>query len=199
MPRLLQFVAVLLILVASRPGLAFSLIGPFEAWQVAGIGYNPNGQDIAAPKNLGEEYRWNVPVITYGFDAAFINYFGTNGMAAVDDAFAILNSLPDLSSLSPDLREFPLNDPATGAPTTFRDARRVNLRALADNLVDMKSTTLSLVLELSGLANSERWVWALRDRKTDPSPATNYFTIMRNFDPVTLFPSKYVNGNRYTY
>jgi hypothetical protein len=26
--------------------------------------------------NLGEEYRVNVPLLTYGFDDSFLNYFG---------------------------------------------------------------------------------------------------------------------------
>ena len=43
---------------------AFALLGPFEAWQTPELGYNPLGTDIGAPKNLGEEYRWNVPVIS---------------------------------------------------------------------------------------------------------------------------------------
>src|SRR4051812_22855195 len=106
MPRLLQFIAVFILLLATRPASAFSLLGPLpgaggEAWQTGALGYNPTGtSDIGAPKNFGEEYRWNLPVITYGFDGSFINYFGADGVAAVEAAFAILNSLPDLSKLS---------------------------------------------------------------------------------------------------
>src|SRR5690349_5399379 len=101
MPRLLQFIAVLMCLLASQPLRAFSLLGPVqpfpgnEAWQSAALGYNPLNTDIGAPKNLTEEYRWNVPVITYGFDPSFLNYFGNEGVAAIDAAFGILNSLPD--------------------------------------------------------------------------------------------------------
>ena len=40
-----------------------------------------------APKNIGEEYRRNTPVMYYTFDANFLDYFGSNGVAAVDSAF----------------------------------------------------------------------------------------------------------------
>src|SRR5208282_2037412 len=83
---------------------AFSLGGPIgnnpnpsggagiqgDAWQTAVIGYGLPG-DINAPKNLGEEYRRNVPTNYYACDANFLDYFGSNGVAAVDGAFAILN------------------------------------------------------------------------------------------------------------
>ncbi len=200
MPRLLQIIAVLMCLAASQPLRAFSLLGPFEAWQTAALGYNPTGTDLGAPKNLTEEYRWNVPVITYAFDPSFLTYFGNEGVAAIDAAFGILNSLPDLTTLSSNLTEYPLLDPNTGSSTTYRDSRRVNLRAEADNLVDLKSLALGAIIEELGLASPERWTWALRDRKiVDNNTATNYLTIQRNFDPVTTAPSKYVNGSRYTY
>ncbi len=208
MPRLLQFIAVLLCLLASQPLRAFSLLGPLptnpggggEAWQTLGLGYNALGNDIGAPKNLGEEYRWNVPVLTYAFDSSFINYFGNEGIAAVDAAFAIMNSLPDLSTLSTNFSEFPLVDPTTGSSTTFRDARRINLRAEADNLLDLKSMMLGVIVEELGLASPERWTWALRARNPSANNTiTNYLNIQRNFDPVTLKPSKYVNGTRYTF
>ena len=55
----------------SAPG--FSLMGPNEGWQVANIGYNTFGFDVGAPHNLGEEYRWNIRQLTYGFDESFVN------------------------------------------------------------------------------------------------------------------------------
>ena len=167
MPRLLQIFSVLLIALASQPARAFSLLGPLstapggEAWQTPALGYNALNTDIGSPKNLGEEYRWNVPVITYAFDNSFLTYFGSEGVAAVDSAFAIFNSLPDLTSLSTNLSEYPLLDPATGASTTYRDARRINLRAEADNLLDLKTMTMGLVIEQLGLASPERWAWVL--------------------------------------
>jgi hypothetical protein len=205
MPRLFLTFSLVVLVLAGRPANAFSLLGPRvddpggEAWQTEANGYS-FVTDVGAVKNITEEYRWNKPVITYAFDLSFINYFGTNGIAAVEAAFAVYNSLPDLSTLSQELTEYPLQDPITGATTTFRDSRRINYTAQALNLLDMKTFTMGYLAEQLGLAPPERYVWTLRARETvGPLPTTNYFTIMRNFDPVTYQPSRYVNGNRYTY
>ena len=58
--------------------------------------------DIGGPMDIGDGYRWNVPVVTYGFDQSFLDYFGTNGVAAVEGAIQILNDLPPASSIVPD-------------------------------------------------------------------------------------------------
>jgi hypothetical protein len=65
-------------------------------------------------------------------------------------------------------------------------------------LLDLKSFTLSTLLEQMGLANPERFVWGLRGRATGPG-FTNYTTINLNYDPVTVQPSRYVNGVLYNY
>jgi hypothetical protein len=166
---------------------AFSLQGPFATWQTAALGYNLGNVDIGGPMNLGEEYRWNIKSITYGFDQSFLNYFGQRGVDEVNKAFAFFNSLPPFSRMSRDLSEFPL------------DTRKENATALALNLLDLKSTTMGVLAEELGLADPERYVFTLRNRQTLTPPATNYFTVMRNFDPVTLSPSRYVNGTLYTY
>lgn len=165
---------------------AFSMLGPYEAYQVQEIGYNTFGFDIGGPMNLAEEYRWNMKTITYGFDSSFKNYFGQEGMNAVNKAFAMLNSLPAFSAMSSSLAEYPT------------DTRRSNYRASALGLMDLKSATLGLLMEELGLASPDRYVWALRDRRViDNVPF--YLVIKRNFDPVTFQPSSYVNGVLYTY
>src|SRR5665811_480300 len=109
MLRLLKRVAWVALLAAGPPAAqAFSLLGPInEAYQVHDLGYALN-YDVGAPKNIGEDYRRNVPVLYYAFDETFQDYFGTKGMAAVDQAFAILNNLQNVSDYSPDLSEVPL-------------------------------------------------------------------------------------------
>ena len=113
----------------------FALLGPpagypglrpdfGDAWQTAEIGYNlaytdysslasPGGPvflgDIGGPKNIGEEYRRNARIIYYSYDANFLGFFGTEGATAADGAFAIMNSLTNVTSYSRDLSEFPLN------------------------------------------------------------------------------------------
>ena len=36
--------------------------------------------------NLGEEYRWNSPVLTYSYDESFLNYFLKNNHQIVDSS-----------------------------------------------------------------------------------------------------------------
>src|SRR5215831_15587815 len=162
--------------VGIQASLGFSLFGPInEAYQVPTIGYNLPG-DIGAPKNLGEEYRRNTPVIYYAADANFWDYFGTNGVSAADEAFSVFNNLTNVSKYSRELTEFPLN-------TT-----RNNGLASALFLVDLKSITMNLLAEQMGLAEPVRYVWTLHDRFLPPGGTCpfneEYLIIKRNFDPV---------------
>lgn len=179
---------------------AFSLLGPLKTdatitggnWQApgfggqpAGLGYSLDG-DIGGPMLPTEAYRWNVPVITYAYDLTFLRYFGTNGVAAIEEAIAILNALPPSSKMSADLSEYAL------------DTKSENGAASALGLLDIKSVALSLILEEMGLANPERFVWGLRGRDTGQN-FTNYTVVQLNFDPISLAPSRYVNGVLYNY
>ncbi|MGC8744196.1 MAG: hypothetical protein ACP5T0_09995 [Verrucomicrobiia bacterium] len=181
--------AILLAAIPAGGGYAFSLLGPFDTWQAANIGYQLPG-DIGGPMNLGEEYRWDVPVVVYAYDESFLNYFGQRGTEEIDKAFAILNSLPPVSQMSSNLAEFPL------------EARRINYAAQAMGIIDIKSTALGLIVEAMGLADPVRYTWCLRARGTYTVAGqtyTNYLVIKRNFDAVTWTNSSYVNGILYTY
>ena len=210
---------------------AFSLLGPSDgypglpatfgdAWEVPLIGYNPLLLGAAppfftdplqvGPKNLGEEYRRNTPVMYYASDANFLDYFGSNGLVALDGAFAILNQVftntpavaaNGIDAFSTGLTEFPLN------------SESVNYAAQSLELLDLKSTTLALLLEQLGLADAVRYTWALHDRYLPPGAVCNppgpgvgveYLVVQRNFD-ITASPlnqiqySPYVNGELYNY
>lgn len=210
---------------------AFSLIGPDnqytggtgalpanfgDSWQIQELGYNPIGlvnggitplnvlYPLAiGPKNLGEEYRRNTPVLYYAANANFLDYFGSNGVVAIDQAFAILNALTNVDSYSPGLTEFALN------------TEQVNYQAQALLLTDLKSETLAMMTEQLGLADAIRYVWNVRIRyqpagtvcaANPPGGAggTEYAVVMRNFD-ITASPlnqlqySAYVNGELYDY
>jgi hypothetical protein len=176
----------------------FALLGPInEAYQVQTIGYQLPG-DIGAPKNLGEEYRRNMPTLYYSYDAAFLDYFGSNGVAAVDSAIAILNSVTNVSALSHELNEYPLQ------------ATRENYLAGALGLSDVKTWALKTMVEQLGLAEPERYAWTLNDRAQAPGASVPcpsayfYGVIMRNFDPVPSALNQYqatpyVNGTLYSY
>ncbi len=164
---------------------AFTPLGLFDTWQVERIGYNvAANNDIGGPMNLGDEYRWNIRTIYYGFDSSFKTYFGQRGVDEVRKAVAIINNLPPMSKVSSNLLEFPT------------DTRRVNLQASALGLLDLKSVALGALVEQLGLASPERYVWCVRFR-IEPTPTYNI--IKRNFDPITLAPSSYVNDTLYTY
>ena len=166
---------------------AFSLLGFQDNWQTAELGFGFG--ELGGSKDIGEEFRINTPTLTYGFDPTFLDYFGAEGVKAINQAFAIMNKLPRVSKMSPDLSEFLL-----------QDAQLPNETARALNLVDLKSTTLGYLLEHMGLAGEEH-VFDLQKRLALPAPpcAFDYQTIIRNFDPLTRDYSKYVNGVLYTY
>jgi hypothetical protein len=185
-----------------EPAFGFSLIGPFnEPFEVVDLGFNVSGrEDAGAPKNLGEEYRHNTPVLYYAYDANFLDYFGAAGTVSVDQAFAVFNNLTNVSAYSPDLSEIPL------------EGTRNNVRAQTLSLMDLKSATMSLIIENLGLADPIRYMWNLHDRYLPPGgkgcPITSDYTytlVMRNFDAtlgnsLTQYKtSSYVNGELYAY
>jgi hypothetical protein len=180
-----------LLVAGAQASFGFALLGPInEAYQTQELTYRAPG-DIGAPKNLGEEYRRNTPVMYYSFDANFLDYFGAKGVAAVESGLSIFNAVTNVSSYSKDLSEFPF------------ESQRENYTAAALSLLDLKSAMMSFLIEEMGLAEPERWTWCLHDRLhigNVPCPVgMEYEVIMRNFDPVTTEPTAYVNGTRYSY
>lgn len=177
---------------------AFALLGPVQPWMQATNGVVLS-YDIGGPMGITNEYRWNVPVVTYGFDKSFLDFFGTNGVAAVESAIKILNDLPPASQIV--LTNYPLI------------SLQVNHSAQAQSLLDLKSQTLSFLLEQLGLAQPMRYIYTIKtwdpillDYSELLSPwlygATNevvfYFVARLNFDPLTLAPSPYKNGTLYS-
>jgi hypothetical protein len=178
---------------------AYSFGGPIgnggDAWQAPVIGYGLPG-DLNAPKNLGEEFRRNIPGMYYAFDANFLDFFGSNGVVAVDGAFAIMNNLTNVSSYSTDLSEFPL------------ESRHINYQAQALGIFDLKSWTLGALMEQIGLADPIRYTWTLHDRFQEPGTTCpvgmEYLIVQRNYDTVSsplnqLQYSPYVNDTLYSW
>ena len=178
---------------------SFSLGGPInnggDDWQSTVIGYGLPG-DIVAPKNLGEEYRRNAQVYYYAYDANFLDFFGSNGVVAADQAFAIMNNaLTNVDSFSAGLTEFPLNSQA------------FNYQASSLGLLDLKSETLGTLVEQMSLADPVRYAWTLHDRYPVPnSPQCTfiYLVVQRNLDVISsplnqIQYSPYINGTLYSY
>ena len=178
---------------------AFSLLGPYEAWmqpstcfrlpvlppflEERGDYFDVPG-DIGGPMCISNGYRWNVPVVTYGFDQSFLNFFGTNGVAAVEGAIQMLNALSPASSV--ELTNYP------------DDSELINPQAQAQSLFDLQSVTLSLLLEQLGLASPTRFIYVLQAWTNEPGGPV-YHGIMRNYDPETLLLTSSVNGFEYSY
>ena len=189
MLRLLNYIYLVLLLAVIGPNAsAFSMLGAFNtAWQTLRLGYQGVDGQIGGPMNLGEEYRWNAPIIYYGVDSAFLNYFGERGREEIDKAVKVLNDLPPMSQIT-NLDNYPLK------------TERSNYRAQALGLFDLKSNALATMVEELGLASPSRFVFTLRNRWLGPTGApTNYLIVRRNFDPVTLNPSSYINGDLWTF
>lgn len=173
----------ILFLFVSQTVNAFSLLGPYASWMTTNNGYRVFN-DVGGPMSLNSEYRWNVPVVTYAFDQSFLNYFGTNGVAAVESAIAILNNLPPASQLN-----------ASNFPP---DSRQVNFAAASQSLVDLKSAALYLLVEQLGLASPSRYTAALHGFSIT-GDTINGIVVQRNFDPFSLAPTNGVNGVQYAY
>ena len=161
---------------------AFSLLGPYESWMTPTNGFQFVG-DIGGPKNLGEGYRWNVPVVTYAFDPSFTAFFGSNGVTAVEGAMQILNALPPASQLDPNV--YPLSTESE------------NYTANAQGLIDLKSETLFLLLQQLGLAPPLRYMFCVHDFSIADGN-TNVNVILRNFDPFSDMATNLLNGSLYT-
>jgi len=133
--------------------------------------------DIGGPVNLHEEYRWNVPTVTYAFDKSFVDYFGSNGVAAVESAMQVLNDLPAAADVV--LSNFP------------PDTRHINFAAQTQNVYDLKSVALALLVEHMGLGQPVRNI-------VDFPESRSGTPVERNFDEDTLLPSYSVNGTAYS-
>lgn len=167
---------------------AFSLLGPYATWQTASIGYQYAG-DAGGPMVINEGYRWPIPVVTYAYDATFLKYYGTDGVAAIESAIQVFNNLADANSMSDGLTEFAL------------EQYRNNPTAQALGLIDVKTRAMGRILEqIYGAAAAERFVWTLRSQIPGPNaPSQIFTTVQRNYDPISLDPSAYVNNTLYTY
>ena len=217
---------------------------PDATWQITLIGYNPlpgfgppgmiDPLD-AGPKNLNEGYRRNAQVMYYAFDPSW-EWFGANGEFAVQQAFDLLNGVLNGQGNTPLYLYSPTNGilgDTNGAPaivltpTNSLDSYSANLTEFPFNsegenytahnlaLRDVKSVTLTMLLEQLGLADSVRYVWDLHNRYTGlagescnvPGPGFNieYNVVQRNFDFIpsplgtNIQYSPYVNDVLYSY
>jgi hypothetical protein len=142
-----------------------------------------NGTNRAVANNLGEEYRWNSPMLTYAYDESFLNYFGSNGVVAVENAIRMMNAIPNVSTLKTNYPPVDRKSPNLWNFPTRPD--RYHARAGNARLLDIKSYALAELFSFMGLGNAEDNAFQLEFGSVT----------LRNFDPISRMPSKYVNGS----
>ena len=146
MKKLIPIIALVALVL---PANAFVLMGPadpggFEdtlAWPGAqgGVASANMTDDLGTPKELDMFYRWTTPHLTYGFDSSFVQYFGSDGIAAVTDAMNVLNDFFSPADGSYD-GVSRLNLARHGFAGNYNTAW-LNGTAYNQNLIDLKSLT----------------------------------------------------------
>lgn len=215
MRKLIQyFLCVAVLLMALPSARAFIPGGPIanggDSWQIPDLGYGLAG-DLNAPKNIGEEYRRNVPYMYYAYDANFFGFFGLAGATNVDTAYALMNGVLNgmgntpLFVVTPDKAILGTNGLYNGinivlGPTNNLDSYSPDLSEFsiesiqynntmaALGLTDLKSITLLALVEQMGLTDPVRYNWTLHDIYQPPGTtcpdSTTFIVVQRNLDYV---------------
>jgi hypothetical protein len=176
---------------------AFVLIGPMEVSELASSGVDFNyTDDLGGPKDLKRFFRWNIPMLTYAFDASFMQYFGLEGREAVKEAFTAVNdffSNSDYDGVS--ALELTKHGFRSNYNTTW-----INQTALNAQIIDIKSLTLGLLVNQLGLGNPHRYAFGNHAMSTNTTGTQINFNVrLRNYDPITERPSSYINNVNYSY
>ena len=151
-----------------------------------------------APRPIKRFFRWNIPYLAYSFDTSFINYFGFEGMEAVNEAFRIINdffvpedgSYNGVTQLDLARHGFSGNYNTTWVNTTAQNAQ----------ILDLKSLVLGMMVNNLGLGNPHRHAFSMVGGTRDPWQNTyNFHVSLRNFDPYSLKETDVINGVQYAY
>ena len=190
---------------------AFVLVGPRHATENT-LTFNDTGgtlqsnpvasanlqDDLGGPKRIDEFYRWNCPSLTYGFDASFVQFFGEQGIAAVNDAMHVLNDffVPRDGSY---LGMSELNLARHGFGGNF-NTTWLNLTAQNENLMDIKSLALGMMVNYLGLGNPYRYAFTATNCVVEAAGGSATFSVaLKNYDPVTYAASDRINNVQYSY
>ena len=191
---------------------AFVLIGPtnpsiasggrLQAPNGAGTATVPNvnmDDPMGRPTPVKEFNRWNYPELTYAFDSTFIRYFGHNGMAAISNAFTVLNDY-----FEPTDKAYTNGVSSLNLITEFDQhfsTWEFNPSANINSVTDMESITLGLLVNHLGLGNPHRYCFVIHDVMgyNTANNAGTFQISMRNFDPYTYQPTAVINGVSHSY
>ncbi len=152
--------------------------------------------DMGAPQPIKEFFRWNMPYLTYSFDASFVQYFGLEGMVAVNEAVNVVNNFfsndayQGVSSM----------DLARHGFLSNYNSHAINVTAQNRQIIDIKSLALGMLINHLGLGNPHRYAYSLYGTNISASGTqVNFNVVNRNFDPLTLQPTGSINNVSYSY
>ena len=139
---------------------AFVLMGLSDTNEVASFNYT---DEFGAPKDINHRgfkrfFRWNLPSFVYSFDASFVNYFGMEGMEAVDEAFAVVNEF----FVNEDYQGVSQLDLAKHGFLANYNTTWINSSAENAQIIDIKSLVLGMLVNQLGLGTPHRWAFRLR-------------------------------------
>ncbi len=177
----------------------FVLIGPMPLDRQAIGGINLNYvDDLGGPKAAKEFFRWNIPHLTYAFDASFITYFGLEGREAVREAFTVVNDFFDNKDYQ-GVTALNLSATSHGYAGNF-NTQWENQTAKNSQIVDLKSLTLGMVVNQLGLGNPHRYMYGIHDIATNQAGTQLNFNVrLRNYDPITYRATDVINNVKYSY
>ena len=184
-------------LLAGKKVEAFVMIGPMHPNYIASGGVDFNyTDDLGGPKELKRFFRWNIPMLTYAFDASFMQYFGLEGRDAVKEAFTVVN---DFFSNSNYVGVSALEMTTHGFRNNY-NTTWINQTAQNAQIIDIKSLTLGLLVNQLGLGNPHRYAFGNYAMSTNTvGTQINFNVRLRNYDPITERPSSYINNVNYSY
>ena len=176
---------------------AFVLIGQMSGAELAAGGMDFNyTDDLGGPKDLKRFYRWNIPMLTYAFDASFMQYFGLEGRDAVKEAFSVVNDFFDNEEYS---GMSALDLTQHGFRSNY-NTYWINQTAENNGIIDIKSLTLGLIVNQLGLGNPHRYAFGIRSVSTNVTGTQLNFNVrLRNYDPILEKPTSWINGVNYSY
>jgi hypothetical protein len=182
---------------------AFVLIGPVDPTTPSqgrgNMGLFNFPDPMGRPTPVKEFHRWNYPELTYAFDSTFIRYFGHNGMAAISNAFTVLNDF-----FEPADEAYKDGVSSMNLITEFDQhfsTWEFNPSANVNSVTDIESITLGLLVNHLGLGNPHRYAFVIHD-VTGHNVANSVGTFqvtMRNYDPYTYQPTPVINGVTHSY
>ena len=200
MTKLKALLTVAALFVGGSNVFGFVMIGPvMAAEQQSGNGISFNiTDDLGGPKDIKNFYRWNKPYLTYSFDTSFVQYFGIDGMEAVNEAFEVINDFfepKDKSYSGVSGMDFARDGFLSNYNTAW-----VNTTAQNQQIIDLKSLVLGMLVNQLGVGNPHRYSFSIRNISTNTTGTQWNFNVrLRNFDPITWQPTDKINGVTYSY